>query len=80
MVHTNKAFRDTFLVWDLKVDRAEQDLSVADFEGGDLAKVGEETGRYLGVFEHNSAKVRQSKCHRKRMLELEWEDIPPDME
>jgi hypothetical protein len=49
---------------------------MADFEVRDLAEVTEEIGGYLDVFEHYIMKVGQSKCHHKRVLKLDWEDVP----
>jgi len=79
MVHEQKAFWSTNLAGGLKVHRAGQDFSFADFKAGDLAEVSEEAGGYVCVFKHHLAKVGQSKCHQKRVLKLDWEDGPHDV-
>jgi hypothetical protein len=79
MIHKKKAFWGTKFAGYLKVHRAGQDPSFADFEAGELAEVSEETSGYIGVFEHHFLKVMQSKCRRKCVLKLDWKDRPRDV-
>jgi hypothetical protein len=79
MVHEKKAFWGTSCARDLKAHRAGQDFSFTDFHVGYVAEVSEETSGYVRVFKNHFTKVRESKCHRKRVLKLDWEDGPHDM-
>lgn len=75
MIHEKKAFWDTRFAGDLNV-RARQDHSFAEFDVGDLAEVSEEIGGYVSVFKHHFLKVRQGKCYQKRVLKLDWQGGP----